>query len=75
MNPEHIRMQKKNHEGLVALAEGGSLFLDEIESLSLKGQITLLRFLQDFEYRPLGSNKVIKSNIRIITASNEKISE
>lgn len=61
---------KRKQEGLVAQAEGGTLFLDEIEALTLKAQVTLLRFLQDYEYRPLGSNKKYFSNIRIITASN-----
>jgi len=64
---------KKMQAGLVSLAEGGTLFLDEIEALSLKGQITLLRFLQDYEYRPLGSKNIKIANIRIITASNESI--
>src|SRR5262245_52255201 len=39
--------------GVIALAEGGTLFLDEIDALSAKGQVALLRFLQDQRYRPL----------------------
>jgi len=65
---------KKMQAGLVSFAEGGTLFLDEVEALSLKGQITLLRFLQDYEYRPLGCKETKKANIRIITASNESLS-
>ncbi len=58
------------HRGLVASAEGGTLFLDEIEALSPKGQVVLLRFLQDGTYRPLGSHATVKGNVRVITASN-----
>ena len=56
--------------GLVGEAEGGTLFLDEIDSLPLLAQAKLLRFLQDGEYRPLGSSKVRHSDVRIIAASN-----
>jgi len=66
---------RNRQEGLVSIAEGGTLFLDEIEALSLKGQITLLRFLQDFEYRSLGSKKTVKADIRIISASNMSIKD
>ena len=59
--------------GLVEQAEGGTLFLDEIEALSHKGQVALLRFLQDYEYRPLGSQHTKQANVRMITASNESL--
>ncbi len=45
----------ENRQGLIAQAEAGTLFLDELEALSRRGQVALLRFLQDHEYRPLGS--------------------
>jgi two-component system, NtrC family, response regulator GlrR len=61
--------------GLVATAEGGSLFLDEIETLSPKGQVALLRFLQDGVYRPLGGRTAIAANVRVIAASNTTLSE
>ena len=64
---------KKSQSGIVKNAEGGTLFLDEIEALSAKGQIVLLRYLQDFEYRPLGSHRVYQSDLRLITASNENL--
>lgn len=57
-------------DGLVALASGGTLFLDEIDALSLSSQVKLLRFLQDHEYRPLGSGKSKVADVRIIAASN-----
>lgn len=56
--------------GLIADAEHGTLFLDEVETLSLKAQVALLRFLQDGVYRPLGARQSIKADVRIIAASN-----
>jgi DNA-binding NtrC family response regulator len=56
--------------GLVSLANGGTLFLDEIDALCARGQIALLRFLQDFTYRPLGSRKEERVDVRIIAATN-----
>lgn len=63
----------KSSLGLIAQAEGGTLFLDEIEALSQKAQVSLLRFLQENEYRPLGGNKTLKANIKVIAASNAAI--
>ncbi|HEV7778203.1 MAG TPA: sigma-54 dependent transcriptional regulator [Luteibacter sp.] len=56
--------------GLVKEAEGGTLFLDEIDSLPYDSQAKLLRFLQDMEYRSVGSDKVCRANVRVIAASN-----
>jgi transcriptional regulator with PAS, ATPase and Fis domain len=58
--------------GLVALAEGGTLFLDEIECLSPKGQVALLRFLQDQSYRPVGG-LLLMANVRIVAAGNQDL--
>ena len=55
--------------GLVEHARGGTLFLDEVDGLSHKAQVTLLRFLQDSEYRPIGG-PVRTSGARIIAATN-----
>ena len=55
--------------GLLARADGGTLFLDEVEALSAKGQVTLLRFLQDRHYRPLGDTREQASDVRIVAAS------
>ncbi|MFA7671666.1 MAG: sigma 54-interacting transcriptional regulator [Sphaerochaetaceae bacterium] len=63
----------KDKIGRFALAEGGTLFLDEIGDLSLAMQVKLLRVLQEREYEMLGSNKSIKTNARIITATNKEI--
>jgi DNA-binding NtrC family response regulator len=57
-------------EGLAACAEGGTLFLDEIDSLTLPGQVKLLRFIQEKEYRRLGDSRIRKANVRFIAATN-----
>jgi len=57
-------------KGLIAEAEGGTLILDEVDTLSASAQSKLLRFLQDGEYRPLGSPRSIAANVRIIAATN-----
>ncbi|HYB97566.1 MAG TPA: sigma 54-interacting transcriptional regulator [Candidatus Limnocylindrales bacterium] len=57
-------------KGLLAEAEGGTLFLDELNSLSLSAQAKILRFLQNREYRMLGSTKLLRANVRIIAATN-----
>ena len=56
--------------GLIEEASGGTLFLDEIDCLPTLAQVKLLRFLQEREYRPLGSSKLRRANVRIIAASN-----
>jgi DNA-binding NtrC family response regulator len=57
-------------KGLIAEAEGGTLFLDEVDALSHAGQVKLLRFLQDGEYRPVGSARTIIADVRVIAATN-----
>ncbi|WP_432453217.1 MULTISPECIES: sigma 54-interacting transcriptional regulator [unclassified Agarivorans] len=66
---------KTDRQGLLAAAEGGTLFLDEIDSLSLKSQATLLRFLQEKEFRPVGSNDTCKASVRLVTATNCDLAE
>ncbi len=56
--------------GLIDHARGGTLFLDEVDALSDKGQVTLLRFLEDNEYRPVGGGAARISDARIIAATN-----
>jgi DNA-binding NtrC family response regulator len=57
-------------KGLVAEAEEGTLFLDEVDTLSASAQVKLLRFLQDRVYRPMGSTRSFTANVRIIAATN-----
>ena len=66
---------RERQRGLIASAEGGTLFLDEIECLSLKGQVALLRFLQDGRYRPLGGHEELRADVRVIAASNQDLGE
>jgi len=62
-------------QGLIAEAEEGTLFLDEVDALSQSGQVKLLRFLQNGEYRPLGSSRSFTANVRIIAATNSDLLE
>jgi DNA-binding NtrC family response regulator len=61
--------------GLIQEADGGTLFLDEIDSLPPLAQVKILRFLQEKEYRPLGSAKVRKADLRVIAAVNSDLEE
>ena len=61
--------------GFFEAANGGTIFLDEIGNLSYENQIQLLRALQERKIKPVGSNKEIGVDIRIITATNEDLRE
>lgn len=62
-----------NEKGLLAEAEGGTFFLDEIDSLSPAAQIKVLRFLQEKEYRPLGTTRAIRADVRLVAATNSDL--
>jgi len=62
-------------KGLVEEANGGTLFLDEIDCLPAFAQVKLLRFLQEKEYRPLGSARMRQADVRVIAASNVDLEE
>ena len=60
-------------KGKIELADGGTLFLDDIGDISPKTQVDLLRFLQEREIRRLGGTKTIEVDVRIITATNKDL--
>lgn len=64
-----------SRSGLVAEAEGGTLFLDDIDCLPLAAQAKLLRFLQEHEYRAVGSNALQHADVRVVAASNRGLRE
>jgi transcriptional regulator with PAS, ATPase and Fis domain len=61
---------RKGRHGKLHLAEGGTLFLDEIGDMPLPLQSKLLRVLQEKEYEPVGSNQLLKSDVRLIAATS-----
>lgn len=63
----------RQKQGLVEIANGGTLFLDEIGDISLSIQPKLLRFIQEGEYRRVGGNTVLHSDVRIISATNKRL--
>jgi two-component system response regulator HupR/HoxA len=59
--------------GLFAAADGATVFLDEISETSLRFQTALLRFLQEGEIKPLGSDRIRKAKVRVIAACNQPL--
>lgn len=59
--------------GLFPAADGGTVFLDEIADVSPTFQVSLLRFLQEGEVKPLGSDQIIKCDVRVIAACNQPL--
>lgn len=62
-----------NKKGVFEMADGGTVFLDEIENLPYEVQVQLLRALQELQIRPVGSSTDIKVDVRIIVATNENL--
>jgi DNA-binding NtrC family response regulator len=62
-------------DGLLVQADGGIIFLDEIHALSLKSQKTLLKAIEEKEFYPVGSDRPVKSNFRVVSATCENIHE
>ncbi|MBT7261114.1 MAG: sigma 54-interacting transcriptional regulator [Desulfobacula sp.] len=65
----------KDKPGHFALAEGGTIFLDEIGETSAAFQVRMLRVIQEREIQPLGATKIIKTDIRIIAATNKDLAD
>lgn len=66
---------KGNREGLFSFASGGTIFLDEIGEMPLKMQTALLRVLEQRAIRPVGSEKEVAIDVRVIAATNRKLAE
>jgi len=65
----------QDRTGKFLLADHGTLFLDEIGEIPLPLQVKMLRVLQDMEFEPVGSNKTIKVDVRIIAATNQDLEQ
>tara|TARA_R110002096_G_scaffold433887_2_gene653740 strand:+ start:48778 stop:50136 length:1359 start_codon:yes stop_codon:yes gene_type:complete len=64
---------QKDRDGLFVQASGGTLFLDEVGEMPLEMQVKLLRVLQENQVRPVGGNKVVPFDTRIVTATNRDL--
>ncbi|MFQ5426619.1 MAG: sigma-54 interaction domain-containing protein, partial [Gaiellales bacterium] len=65
----------RDKPGLLRMADGGTLFLDEIGDMPLALQTRLLRVLQEGEVRPVGGDRVVKVDVRIVTATHRDVSK
>lgn len=66
---------RKDKPGRFARAEGGTIFLDEVGSISPALQVRLLRVLQEKEYEPLGATAPLKADVRVVAATNKNLAD
>jgi transcriptional regulator with PAS, ATPase and Fis domain len=66
---------RKGRDGKFKIADGGTLFLDEVGDMPLQVQAKLLRVLQEQEIEPLGSNNIIKVDVRVIAATSHDLKQ
>jgi transcriptional regulator with PAS, ATPase and Fis domain len=62
-----------SRDGYFQVADGGTIFLDEVAELPMQTQVRLLRVLETGEFMKVGSSKVLKTNVRVIAATNENM--
>jgi DNA-binding NtrC family response regulator len=64
---------RRRRDGLVVAAQCGTLFLDEVDALPPRAQAALLRFLQDQTFRPLGANREMTGDVRVVAAASQRL--
>lgn len=64
-----------SRKGYFEVADGGTIFLDEVAELPMQTQVRLLRVLETGEFIRVGSSKVIKTNVRVVAATNENMAQ